>query len=349
MSSKKDDIRVLIAGVGGGSLGMEIFKCLQREKGYELFASDISNKAFGLYQEGFTKSFLVPPVEDSLYAKKLLELCLSNNIEYLAPGAEKVHSIISDYRGIFLDKGIKLLINSKNVVDLCSKKLETLAFLKKNGIPIPETKRVETHEECASLVNYPYIVKPSEGSGASNLVFLAEDEKELLFFVDYLQKRSFKVVVQQYIDSKDEFTIGVLSHPEGSIIGSIALRRFLESKLSISSQYNSRIISSGWSQGEIRDFPELRQQAERIAKLVDSRWALNIQGRLGKDGIFYPFEINPRHSGTSYLRALAGFNELHYMIQLLAGAKELPKLQINEGFYIRGLTEEAISVSRIMK
>jgi carbamoyl-phosphate synthase large subunit len=340
-------IRVLIAGIGGGSLGLEIFKCLSLHGGYELIGCDISEKALGLYENGFKKTILLPNCDDYTYARNLLDLCRSENVKFVAPGAEKVHSILNQERNIFREAGIHLLINSKAVVDLCSNKLKTLLFLQQQGIPVPETRHVMSLSDCNGLIRYPYIVKPSEGAGASNLVFLAENEREINFFVGYLVRRGYKATVQQYIDSNDEYTIGVLSLPDGHVVGSIALRRFLESKLSISAQYGGRVISSGWSQGEIRDFSEVCRQAELIAKAVGSRWAINIQGRVDNTGIFYPFEINPRHSGTSYLRALAGFNEPHYLLQYLACASPLPELKIAEGYYIRGLTETAVPRAKI--
>jgi carbamoyl-phosphate synthase large subunit len=346
MGKPQTNPRVLIAGVGGGSLGMEIFKCLKLTGEYELIGTDISKKAIGLYDDGFIRTILLPPSDDKTYVENLLDVCKSEQVQFVALGAEKVHTILNQNRQVFHDIGVQLLINSKQVVDLCSNKLETLAFLEVHGIPVPETRRVNSEHDCASFEKYPYIVKPSEGSGASNLVFIAENNKEIVFFVNYLADRNYKPVVQQYI-SGDEFTIGVLSTPTGQIVGSIALKRFLESKLSITSQYHDRIISSGWSQGEIANFPDVRCQAEHIAGIIDSRWALNIQGRVTDDGIFYPFEINPRHSGTSYLRALAGFNEPHYLLQYLLDRQPLPKLNIHEGYYIRGLTEAAVPMAEV--
>ena len=349
MSKPKDALRVLIAGIGGGSLGLEIFKCLRLAGGYELIGTDISEKALGLYEKGFKRTVLLPRSDDTTYARNLLDVCRSENVQFVAPGAEKVHSILNQERDIFQKAGIHLLINSREVVDLCSSKLKTLLFLQQHGVPVPETRRVESESDCEGLSRFPYIVKPSEGAGASNLIFLAEDTNEIRFFIGYLLRRGYKAAVQQYLNSKDEVTIGVLSTPDGQVVGSIALRRFLESKLSISTQYRDRVISSGWSQGEIRDFADIRRQAEHIARVVGSRWALNIQGRVDADGTFYPFEINPRHSGTSYLRALAGFNEPHYLLQCLAGRQPLPALQIREGYYLRGLAEAAVPLPEVKR
>jgi carbamoyl-phosphate synthase large subunit len=150
--------------------------------------------------------------------------------------------------------------------------------------------------------------------------------------------------VQEYIDSSDEFTVGVMSSPKGEILSSIALRRNLNSKLSRSMAYGNRIISSGWSQGRIEAFPMICRQAEKIALALGSSWALNIQGRVRNDQ-FIPFEINPRHSGTSYFRALSGVNEIIIGINCLTSAKgyiSKRDTQIRSATYTRILTERVV-------
>jgi carbamoyl-phosphate synthase large subunit len=57
----------------------------------------------------------------------------------------------------------------------------------------------------------------------------------------------------------------------------------------------------------------VRAKAEAIAQALGSVGPLNIQGRLDS-GEFVPFEINPRFSGTTPMRAMAGFNEPELLI-----------------------------------
>jgi carbamoyl-phosphate synthase large subunit len=67
-------------------------------------------------------------------------------------------------------------------------------------------------------------------------------------------------------------------------------------------------ISSGITQGEISTFTPVLDACRRIAEALGSRGPLNIQGRWDGSN-FMPFEINPRFSGTTSMRAMAGFNE----------------------------------------
>lgn len=336
-------IAVLIAGIGGGSLGLEIFKSLRYAGGYRLIGTDITEKAYGLNEDGFEHTHLLFRSQEKEYALQLLDICLKYKVDAIAPGAEEVHRILSNNRQIFEQEGILLMINSKEVIDLCLNKSKTLQFLKQNGIPIPVSTDIASEEDVEGFARFPCIVKPAAASGGSNLVFIAENVEEALFFVGYLRRRCYEATLQEYIISTDEFTVGVLSSPSGEILGSIALKRFLEPKLSYSLRYNDRVISSGWSQGEINNFVEVRRQAEQISRLLNSRWALNIQGRLDSHGVFYPFEINPRHSGTTYLRALAGFNEPHILLQCCLRGKLPPSQPLKRGYYLRSFVEKYVS------
>ena len=98
-------------------------------------------------------------------------------------------------------------------------------------------------------------------------------------------------------------------------------------------------ISSGISQGDIVEFEPVRTTAEKIAEALGSIGPLNIQGRWNGSQ-FIPFEINPRFSGTTPMRALAGFNEPERMIEEWLGIKqEENHAKVRLGMCIRGLTE----------
>lgn len=338
----EEKLTVLIAGMGGGSLGLEMFKCLRDTGRYRLIGTDISEKAYGFSEKGFDQTYLLDRTGSREYAARLLEIALQEKVDAIAPGAEEVHKILSGQRELFQSAGIMLMINSEEVIELCADKLKSLQFLAEQGLATPAHQEIETDRDIEAFQAFPCVVKPARASGGSNLVFLAEDEAEALFFVNYIRRRGYLPFLQEYIESTDEYTVGVLSSASGEILGSIALRRFLDTKLSYNLRYDNRVISSGWSQGEIDDFEPVRRQAEAIARTLKSRWALNIQGRLDHKGVFYPFEINPRHSGTSYLRALAGFNEPDILLQYSLKGCAPPPLFLKKGYYVRSLAEAFI-------
>jgi carbamoyl-phosphate synthase large subunit len=107
------------------------------------------------------------------------------------------------------------------------------------------------------------------------------------------------------------------------------------------------MISSGYSQGRIDDFPEIRATAERISQAIQSRGPLNIQGRL-RNGHLVPFEINARFSASTFLRALAGFNEVDIYLQfIINGARNKPAA-LRPGYYLRSLNEVFVAADKVV-
>jgi len=336
---------VLIAGIAGASLGTEIFKSLRITNHYNIFGVDISPYAYGLYEEGFTKTYVINGEE---YIKNIFRICKKEKIDAIIPGGGEPLSLLSKNKDLFEGAGILLAINSTEIIELSEDKIKMFNYLNKQGIPVPNTKIVDNPRVLKNF-SYPCIIKPSTDSGGSVFVYLAENKEEAIALISYLKKRNKKVIIQEYIPVQEgEYSLSVLSFPNGEIVGSIALKRFFNSKLSYLIKYGDRVVSSPYSQGLVDNFQDIRSQAEKIALKIKSCGPLNIQGRV-KNGIFYPFELNARFSGGTYLRAIAGFNEVDIFLQFLLNRKKPSLKQIKYGYYLRTLDEEFVSFKQIKK
>lgn len=342
--SARQRVRVLIAGIGGASLGTEILKCLRLAKRYEVFGCDISPLAFGHYQPGLKKSFLASPKD---YVPSVLEICRRQKISIILPGGEQPLVLLTEAREQLAQAGIQLAGNSPAVIEKCTDKFETFALLQRLGIEVPLTLHIQKPEDLGPMT-YPCVVKPARDSGGSAFVFLAANRAEAVLYVTYLLQQGKKVIAQAYVPADEgEFTIGVLSLPTGRVVGSIALQRKFPAKLSVSLRSATGLISSGYSQGYIDDFPGLRAQAERVAAALGSTGPLNIQARV-RQGKLLIFEINPRFSASTYLRAMAGFNELDIYLQYLAkGRVPARPPVIRPGYYLRSLSEVFVSAKAL--
>jgi len=335
--------KVMIAGVGGASLGTEIKKCLKLAGRYDIYGCDISKTAYGLYDVGFEEVF---HIDEGNYVSNVMDVCLDRGVSFLVPGGEQPMTLLSDNSDILEKAGIRLLANTSKIIKTFSNKDETFKLLKKENIQTPKTRVVNTSEDV-DFVGLPCVIKPATGSGGSASVFFAVTMEEALIYSDFIRRTMSLPLAQEYISDDDgEFTIGVLSFPDGKVYGSIALRRTLDAKLSIMYKGRGGIISSGYSQGYIGEYRELCEQAEKIAAVIGSRGPVNLQGRV-KNGTFIPFEINPRFSASTYLRALAGFNEIDIYIKYLQGETDVAKCKILEGWYLRSLTEQYVPVSNM--
>jgi len=336
---------VLIAGIGGASLGTEIFKSLMIAKRYTIYGCDISPYAFGHYQNGFYSTFLVDP---NHYVESIRTICLKHNIRAVIPGGEQPMILLGPYQDEFNALGIKITSNTSEVITVCANKDRLFDHFHTLNIPCPQTIHVRHESE---LIDFPCpcIIKPASGTGGSQMVFLASTKKEAKQYLSYILQNTEIALVQEYISvDEGEFTIGVLSLPNKKLVGSIALQRLFHAKLSVMSKTNIGLISSGYSQGLIDLFPDLCEQAEKIAIALHSAGPINIQGRV-RNGILLPFEINPRFSASTYLRAMAGFNEIDIYLQYVLYGIESFSLQVRPGYYLRSLSETFIDIQEIKK
>jgi carbamoyl-phosphate synthase large subunit len=339
-------MRILIAGLAGASLGTEIIKCLKDIKKYELYGCDISNQAYGLYSPFLKKAFLADRDD---YINSVIAICKENDIQFIIPGGEQPMVLLSQGSQLLTAEGIVVVCNNKKVVELFSDKAATFSFLRSAGIAIPHTADLSDGQVSKlDEFQFPCIVKPSSGTGGSDSVFLANNRDEAVLYVELLKKNKRKVIVQEYIDVVEgEFTIGVLSSPQGNIVSSVVMQRTFNSKLSVSYRGPKGLISSGYSQGLIDDFANLKEQAEKIALASLSTGPLNIQGRV-KNGILIPFEINPRFSASTYLRCMAGVNEADLYLKCLAGEFRQEPVAIKRGYYMRSFEETYIPTAELI-
>jgi len=343
MISSSKPQKIMIAGIGGASLGTELFKALQLAGGYEIFGCDISATAYGLYMPGFTNTY---HINQDDYISHVIDACNDSGAKWIVPGGEQPMILLGKAALKLSDAGINLLSNEPSVISLFSDKEASFQNLALNGIPAPRTISIVKKDdiECIGL---PCIVKPATGSGGSDAVFYSVTVDEAMTYAEFIRRNGRLPIAQEYVDvAEGEFTIGVLSLPDKRIAGSIALRRDLNAKLSISYRGRGGLISSGYSQGYIAEFKSLCSQAEHIAKTIGSRGPINVQGRV-RDGVLLPFEINPRFSASTFLRALAGFNEVDILIKFMHSGILPERQPIQFGWYLRSLTETFVSESRV--
>lgn len=343
-------VRVLIAGVGGGGYGVEIMKALRLcSRKYFIYGVDMSSLSLGLFLAD--KSSRVPPAASSEYLEKILSVCRSEKIQVLIPGSDPDLKAISNNQKVFEREGIFVPINTPGVIELGLNKLKTMQVLKDKGCLIPKTVIVKSMNDVKRANFFPSVVKPYIGGGGSNFTFIAQDKKELEFFCAYSLKYGVSPMIQEYVGTADdEYTIGVLSDKKGAVLTTVGIRRFIKSGLSNRLRVVSRInkdetlvVSSGLSQGEIITDPKILNEAVRVSKAIDSRGPVNVQGRY-VDGKFYTFEINPRFSGTTYFRALAGVNEPDlYIGKYVLGQSVPKKVMPKPGKILRGLFEKFIA------
>lgn len=330
-------INILVTAIGGGGHGDQILKALllASPNRYRIFGADMRSD---VPQRALVDGFVTLPAANSpSYLPELLSICSSLNIDALFHGCEPELVVHSRARQEFSEKGILLPINSQNLIDLCLNKANLNSKLFDLGFRPPRGALIKEEKDMECIDFYPVVVKPSIGGGGSMNVFIAQDSRQLRGIIEFLgiHNDEDEILVQEYVGTPEgEFTISILHDMDGVFLDSIAVKRDLNSNLSVKSKIQNRtlrqdlgptlVVSSGISQGQIGKFPEITDQARWLADALQSKGPLNIQCRV-VEGSLKVFEINPRYSGTTSLRALVGFNEPDLMLRRHLLGEEVPR------------------------
>ena len=345
-------VTVLITAVGGGGVGEQTLKALKISGGYRIVGADIRARCaqFALVDEAIT----LPAARSPDYLEALLRVSSRLGVRAIFPGSEAELMVISEQRGALEAAGIFLPINPKAVIDTCMDKVATAAFLADHGFAAPRTVRVHALEDLAAVDHFPVVLKPASGGGGSRDVYISQTPRELELIGEYILSRESDVMVQEYIGTPEhEYTVGVLHDMDGTFVNSIGLRRLLQGQLHARVRVPNRtgradlgpslVISSGVSHGYVDAFPEVTRTCERMAAALGSRGPLNIQCRL-VDGEVQVFEINPRFSGTTSIRAMVGFNEPDLLLRRHLLGEELEvRFPYEPALVLRSLTEDVVA------
>lgn len=299
-------MNILVTGVGGGA-GQSILKCLQGTD-YRVVAADGEALATGLYAA--KTGFVIPYATSDKFIDSLIRICRAENVRLLFPGLDAELFPLSKNREVLADAGICAVVSAPEVIEICDDKLKTSEFLLNNGFPAPKTWLLS--EFPVERLDAPIIIKPRIGGARSKGVRLVANDTDLARATADLNGLDY--VAQEMIDGP-EYTCGTLNI-DGVCRGAVVSRR---------------VLRDG---DTYKAFVERDQALEAFVQSVANHLrpfgACNFQLRF-RDGVPYIFEINARCSGTTYCRALAGFNEPKMMADFVL-------LNIEPEFTIKPIT-----------
>lgn len=341
----------MVTGIGGGGHGEQILKALRMSTvPYEIVGCDMSQ-----YSKGFKyvdHKYILPPARDPNYLLDVLKICKKHRVRALFHGSEPELLVFSKNQDAIRQEGIFLPVNPQTVIETCMRKSATMEFLREHGFSCPAFMVCATLADLEFWDHFPAILKPSIGSGGSAHTFVVQNREELNVFGRYVleSKLSPEIIIQEYVGTpENEYTVSVLFDMDGNLLNSICVKRDLRSSLSCRTRVLNRTgrmelgpnlsISTGISQGEVGPFPEISNYCEKIGSALHARGVINIQCRKQGDRI-YIFEINPRFSGTTSIKALVGFNEPDILLRKhILGEDILPRFAYRTGVVLRGLEE----------
>lgn len=291
----KREFNVLVMAAGS-PLGQSIYKALtQSTLTLNLYLADISEMAAGFYlNTSAGNSIILPLVKSNDYFDKLKKAIDKFNIEVIFPVISVEHDFFSSHIDYFNSHDIHVITPDKCLYDLCNDKYLSMDYLRGEGIKAPDTELCENNEQIESFLarnEFPIVIKPRYGASSQN-VFVVEDPKRLLAIVNAFPRNYF--ILQEYLPDDEEYTVGVYISNDRSFKQTFVINRELKFGLSY--------------KGEIVLNKQISDYCLTLCSMLEMSYSTNVQLKM-IDGEPCAFEINPRLSSTTAVRAHFGFNE----------------------------------------
>ena len=284
--------KILITAVGG-DIGYGIIKAIKKSRS-NMHIIGCDTQKFNYSYDCVDEFFVAPSYKDETnWLQFILEIMKINTVEYFWPVTEREIQIVNENINLF--EKYKVVINSKQVLDIALDKEKTAISLLNAGVNTPQVW------ENREVYNggYPVIIKEKFSCG-SHGVAIANNKEELIEIYNNMKNP----VIQEYIGSSDEeYTMSIFS--DRNMINNILFKRTL------GFGGMSRYV-------ELIHDKKSEQIALSIAKYLDLKGSINIQMRK-RNSEYYIFEINPRISSTIGFRVACGFNDVAWWLDMLDG------------------------------
>ncbi len=302
------EINVLILSAGRR---VELISCFQdaaKKLGLKssVIAADCSATAPALYFAD--KKYVIPRIDSGNYIQAIIEICKKEDISLVIPTIDTELLILSENKTVIESSTkAKVLISSKQVIDICRNKLNTQVFLEDNGFLMPELysyEEIDQHE-----MEYPLFIKPSDGSSSIN-TYKINNKDELTFYMN----RVPNPMIQRFMDG-EEYTVDAFSDFDGNVIHVVPRKRIATR-------------SGEVSKGKIIKDRAIIEDVKNLLNILKPVGQVTIQCIKSKMGIVY-IEINPRFGGGAPMSIKAGADSCRNLYRLLSGEK----LTYNEDYH----------------
>ena len=213
---------------------------------------------------------------------------------------------------------------NQGVITKYMDKYVILEAAKRHGLKVLDTITVDKGEVPANI-EYPIITKsisPVVGGWKSD-VFICDTENELR--EAYKKIRAPKVIIQKYIEKKNEYCLDGFCAKNGEIMFT-----------SIETTYNYLIKGYYSPYMTVKNFnkPEIKKPLEDLMREVGFEGIYSIEFLIDQDDQMYFSEINFRNSTWSYASTCAGMNlPILWAKAMLSGEAPVNAVRdIQEGF-----------------
>jgi carbamoyl-phosphate synthase large subunit len=256
----------------------------------------------------------------------LYEILRAERPDIVFVGTDVELGILAHYRLAWeKELNTQIVVSRSEVIAIADDKWKTYQFLKKAGFAYPESALPGDESRLIQQVGFPLVVKPRIGARSMGVHIVNSRE-------DLARVLTPEAIIQECVATDaDEYTAGSLTF--GTCKATIVMRRVLR--------------DGNTYCAFVENYSELRATVRDLANALQAYGPANFQFRLTPDGEVKVFEINARFSGTTPLRAHAGFNEVEMVIDNLLEGKSIQQPTIKPLVILRHLSETVVTPEAI--
>ena len=292
-----------------------------------------------------------PSIYDKGFLENLISICLSHKIDLLIPGLDDEVLLYAQNANKFAEAGIKTLCSDEPLVAFCRDKKGMSGrygkisdiFVKSQNITNLQKKHLSTE------ITFPLIAKPNSGCASRGIKILENQDDLNNLSDDYIIQ---EIAFPQKTDINYNLYIKNLARKQNLQVSEISVQLvYNQERMLIGRMSSYNTLRCGIPIEIVPiDRLDIWDVIDRLSPYLlelGLKGPINIQGRLTEKG-FKIFEMNPRFTGITALRALMGFNEVEACVKewlkIDAGKNSLT---INNGrFGIRQTTEKSLEIKR---
>lgn len=321
-------MKVLVTGAGA-LLGQGIIKSLRASSlGPRVVAVDPSPLAAGLYWAD--AAYLVPLADDPHFLGRFREVLAAERPDAVLVGTDVELAVLAAHRGALeREFQTQILVSDPGVIATADDKWLTYQFLKRHRFDCPQSCLAGDEERLIDAVGFPLVVKPRVGARSVG-VRVVYDRAGLS---QALAVQPGAIVQECVGSSETEYTAGALHFAEGGS-ASIVMRRHLR--------------DGNTYRAFVNDHAGLRALVCTWAERLGPHGPVNFQFRLDGDDRAKVFEINARFSGTTPLRARAGFNEVDMALRYLLRGEPIAQPRIKPMVVLRHWDETVVEPADLL-
>ena len=274
------------------SIGRRVQLIEQLKETFTVIGVDASSQNAARYF--VDRFFVIPRCDEEGYISELLKIAVENDVKLILPLYEREFGILCDNRSPFEEKGIKILLSDREIIEICNDKTKTQEFFEKEKILAPKLTE-----------QAPAVVKPINGMGSQG-VFVVNNNEEL----EAAKVLSHSEYIIQEKISGTEYTIDVLCDFNGNVVAAVPRVRLEVRSGEVAKSRTDR------NQEVINKTVELVAKLNTYGKVIGP---ITVQCFVTENREIIFLEINPRVGGGVPLTFKAGINYGNYLEKFANG------------------------------